>query len=380
MFGLTVRDVDCDFRLMRRAIFERIDLSKTSGVICLEMMKKIEDGGFRIVEVPVHHYHRAFGKSQFFNFRRIAKTGVDVLRLWYALVDPARAPARRRAAARLAGGRRRSRLSEPAAHVTADYREFYRGRAVMITGGLGFIGSNLARRLVELGADVLLVDSLIPDYGGNLFNIDGIADRVRVNVADIRQQSTMNYLVRDRDVIFSLAGQVSHIDSMRDPYTDLEINCRSQLTVLEACRNHNPKVKVVFAGTRQVYGRPDSLPVDRAPSGAADRRQRHQQGGGRVLPPRLQQRVRRPRLLAAADQRLRAAAAVEAQSPGLHRLVHPAGDRERADSDLRRRLAAPRLRLRRRRGGRVPAGGRERRVQRRGVQRRRRPSRSATAT
>ena len=146
--------------------------------------------------------------------------------------------------------------------MTVDYREFYRGRKVMITGGLGFIGSNLARRLVELGADVLLVDSLIPDYGGNLFNIDGIADRVRVNVADIRQQSTMNYLVRDRAVIFNLAGQVSHIDSMRDPYTDLEINCRSQLTVLEACRNHNPAVKVVFAGTRQVYGRPDSLPVD----------------------------------------------------------------------------------------------------------------------
>ena len=86
LFGLSVRDVDCDFRLMRRAIFEKIDLSKTSGVICLEMMKKIEDAGFRIVEVPVHHYHRAFGRSQFFNFRRIAKTGVDVLRLWYALV------------------------------------------------------------------------------------------------------------------------------------------------------------------------------------------------------------------------------------------------------------------------------------------------------
>jgi UDP-glucose 4-epimerase len=143
-----------------------------------------------------------------------------------------------------------------------NHREFYRGRKVMITGGLGFIGSNLARQLVDLEADVLLVDSLIPDYGGNLFNIDGIADRVRVNVADIRQQTTMNYLVQDRDVIFSLAGQVSHIDSMRDPYTDLDINCRSQLTVLEACRNHNPGVKVVFAGTRQVYGRPDSLPVD----------------------------------------------------------------------------------------------------------------------
>ena len=86
LFGLTVRDVDCDFRLMRRTIFEKIALEKTSGVICLEMMKKITDGGFRIVEVPVHHYHRAFGKSQFFNVRRIAKTGVDVLRLWYELV------------------------------------------------------------------------------------------------------------------------------------------------------------------------------------------------------------------------------------------------------------------------------------------------------
>jgi glycosyltransferase involved in cell wall biosynthesis len=86
LFGLSVRDVDCDFRLMRRAIFEKIDLEKNSGVICLEMMKKITDAGFRIVEVPVHHYHRAFGKSQFFNFRRIAKTAVDVLRLWYELV------------------------------------------------------------------------------------------------------------------------------------------------------------------------------------------------------------------------------------------------------------------------------------------------------
>jgi UDP-glucose 4-epimerase len=143
-----------------------------------------------------------------------------------------------------------------------DYRQFYRGRTVMITGGLGFIGSNLARVLVDLGADVLLVDSLIPDYGGNLFNIDGIADRLRVNVADIRQQSTMNYLVRDRDVIFTLAGQVSHIDSMKDPYTDLEINCRSQLTILEACRYNNPRAKVVFAGTRQIYGRPSSLPVN----------------------------------------------------------------------------------------------------------------------
>ncbi len=141
------------------------------------------------------------------------------------------------------------------------YRECYRDRRVMITGGLGFIGSNLAHQLAALGARVLIVDSLIPAYGGNLFNISGIEDRVRVNVADIRQQSTMNYLVRDQDVIFNLAGQVSHIDSMQDPYTDLDINCRSQLTVLEACRRNNPDVKVVFAGTRQIYGHPDTLPV-----------------------------------------------------------------------------------------------------------------------
>ena len=142
-----------------------------------------------------------------------------------------------------------------------DLRAFYRDRRVMITGGLGFIGSNLARALVDLGAHVLLIDSLISEYGGNLFNIRGIEERVKVNIADIRQQSTMNYLVRSHDVIFNLAGQVSHIDSMEDPYTDLEINCRSQLSLLEACRRYNPSVKVVFAGTRQVYGRPESLPI-----------------------------------------------------------------------------------------------------------------------
>jgi UDP-glucose 4-epimerase len=142
-----------------------------------------------------------------------------------------------------------------------DHLEFYRNRPVMITGGLGFIGSNLARQLVAAGADVLLVDSLIPGYGGSLYNIEGIRDRVRVNIADVRQQSTMNYLVQQVEVVFSLAGQVSHIDSMRDPYTDLEINCRSQLTILEACRRHNPRAKVVYAGTRQVYGKPDALPV-----------------------------------------------------------------------------------------------------------------------
>jgi UDP-glucose 4-epimerase len=143
-----------------------------------------------------------------------------------------------------------------------DYRAFYSGRRVMITGGLGFIGSNLARQLVALGADVLIVDSLIPDYGGNLFNIADIKDHLTLNIADIRMGSTMNVLVRGCDVIFNLAGQVSHIDSMLDPHTDLEINCRAQLTMLEACRKYNRDVRVVFAGTRQVYGRPERLPVD----------------------------------------------------------------------------------------------------------------------
>ena len=145
--------------------------------------------------------------------------------------------------------------------MTAPYLEFYRDRRVLVTGGLGFIGSNLARRLAELGARVMLVDSLIPDYGGNLFNIHGIEDVVQVNIADIRTAPTMHYLVQNREIIFNLAGQVSHIDSMRDPQTDLEINCKSQLTLLEACRHYNRDAKVVFAGTRQVYGKPDFLPV-----------------------------------------------------------------------------------------------------------------------
>lgn len=138
----------------------------------------------------------------------------------------------------------------------------FKDSKVLITGGLGFIGSNLAQRLVELGADVLLVDSLIPEYGGNLFNIDQIRDRVEVNISDVRDVHSMCYLVQGRDYLFNLAGQTSHMDSMSDPYTDLEINCRAQLSILETCRNHNPDVKLVFASTRQIYGKPDYLPVD----------------------------------------------------------------------------------------------------------------------
>jgi UDP-glucose 4-epimerase len=138
----------------------------------------------------------------------------------------------------------------------------YRDKNVMVTGGLGFIGSTLAIRLSEMGARVTVVDSLIDEYGGNLFNLHGYEDRIRINIADVRTGSTMNYLVRGQHYIFNLAGQVSHLDSMEDPYTDLEINCRSQLSILEACRRFNPEVKIIFAATRQQYGKPQYLPVD----------------------------------------------------------------------------------------------------------------------
>jgi len=139
---------------------------------------------------------------------------------------------------------------------------WFAGRKVLITGGIGFIGSNLARRLVELGADVTLIDSLIPEYGGNLFNIEAIKARVRVNISDVRDTYSLRYLLNGVEVLFNLAGQTSHMDSMTDPVTDLEINCAAQLRLLETCRKYNPGLKLVFASTRQIYGKPDYLPVD----------------------------------------------------------------------------------------------------------------------
>ncbi len=143
-----------------------------------------------------------------------------------------------------------------------EFKSVFENRRVLITGALGFIGSNLARRLVDLGARVLLVDSLIPEYGGNLFNIAGLEDRLQVNISDVRDAHSMRYLVQEQDYLFNLAGQTSHMDSMNDPDTDLEINCRAQLSILEACRKYNSAIKVVFASTRQLYGKPDYLPVD----------------------------------------------------------------------------------------------------------------------
>lgn len=138
----------------------------------------------------------------------------------------------------------------------------FKDARILITGGLGFIGSNLARRLVGQGAQVTLVDSLIPLYGGNLHNVADIQSQVNVNVCDVRDRFAMEYLVQGQDYLFNLAGQTSHLDSMTDPQTDLDINASAQLAILEACRRANPGVRLVFASTRQLYGRPDYLPVD----------------------------------------------------------------------------------------------------------------------
>lgn len=142
-----------------------------------------------------------------------------------------------------------------------EITEGFKGGSALITGGLGFVGSHLAARLVELGAQVTIVDSLVPDYGGNLFNIRKIADRVTLNLSDMRDPWSIRALVQDKQWIFNLAGQVSHIDSMKDPATDLAINCTSQLSLLEACRENNPEAIVVFAASRQQYGRPQFVPV-----------------------------------------------------------------------------------------------------------------------
>jgi UDP-glucose 4-epimerase len=132
---------------------------------------------------------------------------------------------------------------------------------VLITGGLGFIGSTLARRLVGLGANVTILDNLFPDYGGNRWNVEGVGDQIRIEIGDVRDTALMQSLVSGQDLLVNLAGQTSHWDSMLDPIVDLDINARAQLCILEAVRNHNPGLRIVFAGTRQVYGRPETIPV-----------------------------------------------------------------------------------------------------------------------
>jgi UDP-glucose 4-epimerase len=143
-----------------------------------------------------------------------------------------------------------------------EWANTFANKRVLITGGLGFIGSNLARMLCDLGAQVMVIDSMIPEYGGNQFNLTGYADRIRVNYSDVRDPYSIQYLIGDQHFLFNLAGQVSHTDSMKDPYTDLDVNIRAQVYILEACRQCNPDVRIVFASTRQFYGRPQYLPVD----------------------------------------------------------------------------------------------------------------------
>lgn len=143
----------------------------------------------------------------------------------------------------------------------SSWRNTFKSKKVLITGGLGFIGSNLARALVEAGAKVTLLDCLIPEYGGNKHNIASIQGKVTVHRADIRDEKKLPRFVRGQDYVFNLAGQTSHLDSMTNPAADLDINCRAQLSILEACRKHNPYVRIVFASTRQIYGKPDELPV-----------------------------------------------------------------------------------------------------------------------
>lgn len=141
-------------------------------------------------------------------------------------------------------------------------KKFYKNKHILITGGLGFIGSTLAVELVSLGSKVTVIDSLISDYGGNLFNIKPVQNKIKVNISDVRDRYSMNFLVKNQDILFNLAGTLSHVDSMTDPFTDLEINCTSQLSILEACRNNNPQIKIIYAGTRNQYGKAEYLPVD----------------------------------------------------------------------------------------------------------------------
>ena len=141
-------------------------------------------------------------------------------------------------------------------------KKFYYKKKILITGGLGFIGSNLARFLVNNGAIVTIIDNLHKDYGGNLFNISDFKSKVNLKIGDIRNKKVMTDLVKDKHIIFHLASQTSHMGSMNDPINDLEINIIGQIQILELCKQFNPKVKIIYSSTRQLYGIPDYLPVD----------------------------------------------------------------------------------------------------------------------
>ena len=353
LFGLKVRDVDCDFRLMRRSIFDTVHLEKNSGVICLEMMKKITGRRLphrRGAGPPLPPRLRQVAVLQ---LPRLFRTAIDVMKLWFALVI------RRE---HLVNADRRRRPS-PWRHlqgpsVTDAYREFYRGRRVLVTGGLGFIGSNLARQLVDLGADVLLVDSMIPRLRRQpLQHRRHRGPRARQHRATCANETSWTSWFATARSSSTSRGRsaTSTACAIRSP-TSTSTAARSSRCSRPAASSI-PSVKVVFAGTRQVYGKPDRLPVDESHLVRPIDVNGVNKAAGEYYHLLYNNVVRRARVLAAADERLRPASADPAQPPGLHRLVHPAGDRGRRDPGLRRRLADARLRLRGRRRGRVPAGG-----------------------
>ena len=240
---------------------------------------------------------------------------------------------------------------------TATEFSRFAGANVLITGGLGFIGSNLARRLVDFGAQVTLVDSLVPEYGGNRFNIHGIEDRVRVNISDVRDRYSLRTHLDGQDFLFNLAGQTSHLDSMEDPFTDLEINCRAQLSILETCRQVNPRIRVVFASTRQIYGRPERLPVDeRHPLSPVDVNGINKMAGEfyHIL---VQRRLRSGRVCPASHEHVRPADADQRCAANFRRRLDSPAAGGAADRSLGRRTT-PRLHLRRRLRRRAAAGRR----------------------
>jgi UDP-glucose 4-epimerase len=143
-----------------------------------------------------------------------------------------------------------------------ESRQVFENKNILISGGLGFIGSNLAIRLVEYGANVTIVDNLIPEYGGNPWNIEPVKHKINLHISDVRDEHTMKYLIQDQDIFFNLAGQRSHLDSMKNPFEDLEVNTKAQVNILEASRKYNPGIKIIYASTRQLYGQPQYLPVD----------------------------------------------------------------------------------------------------------------------
>ena len=320
--GLRIHDCTGGFRCWRRDALARIPLDRITS-----------DGYSFLVEVAFHAAAASFIRERPIVFveRRLGASKLSSGVLIESLKTPWR----------LAFRHGRSREYIRADQMDASVADFYRGRPVMITGGLGFIGSNLARRLVDLGADVLLVDSLIPDYGGNLFNIAGIEDRVRVNVADVRQASTMNYLVQDREIIFNLAGQVSHIDSIRDPHTDLEINCTQSADPARSLPASQSARQGDLCQHAADLRKPDFLPVTEQHLVRPTDVNGINKAAGEYFYHLVYNNVFGVGRQGYAHQRLRSAAVAETQPPGIHRLVHPLTleDKEIRSSATARRSA-----------------------------------------